>query len=327
MHRTRLALRVLLACLAGAPLAGAQALPDLTLDPSTLVPSFDLRTFAPDACELQPADLCVGAPGARKLLRFGVLAVNQGADLVAGMPSFDDPRWVYSACHGHFHFDSFARYELRRGDGTVAVVGQKRAFCMTDSVPVASSAPRKYCCSADCGNVQGIQHGWGDLYPAGLPCQWIDVTDVPPGDYDLCVTLNYLQLFPESDTSNNEACRPVTIAAPRAGRAPHVRIRAPRHRTRAHAGAPLRVAWTARVRGATLFQALWFSPDDGASWQLVTDALPDRKRRFRWRLPSGAVTDAARVKVVVGAHAPSSDPGAGAYQATEAVSRRFRVLP
>ena len=36
----------------------------------------------------------------------------------------------------------------------------------------------------DCSN-QGIQAGWSDLYGNSLDCQWLDVTDVPPGDYFL----------------------------------------------------------------------------------------------------------------------------------------------
>ena len=68
--------------------AGAGPLPDLTVDSDTLGSSvaYDLISFAPTDCELQAADLCVGGPGARRLLRFSVFTPNIGAaDLVVGV--------------------------------------------------------------------------------------------------------------------------------------------------------------------------------------------------------------------------------------------------
>jgi hypothetical protein len=318
---------ILVLVLACAGRARAGALPDLVLDLPTFAPRFELVDVADDACELTPADHCVDAPGARKVLRFGVLAVNQGGDLVLGVPRSGDPRWVYSECHGHFHFENFARYELRRLDGSTAVVGQKRAFCVTDSLPVGSASPRRYCCSSQCGNVQGLQHGWGDLYADTLPCQWLDVTDVPPGDYDVCVTLNFAGDLPESDRTNNGACKRVQISAPDPARAPRVRLLAPRRHRRVRAGRKLGIAWRARVRGDTLFQAIWFSPDGGATWRLVTDDVSPRRRRYRWRVPVGTASDDARIKVVVAARTPADDAGAGALQTGEAESRRLRIVP
>src|SRR5262245_34792545 len=165
-----------MACLAlGRAPAVAQQLPDLTLDTTTLGNSitYDLLSFAPDGCELQPADLCVRAPGARKLLRFSVFAVNQGtADLRVGNPLDEltmllpngDPKWIYSMCHKHYHFQTFARYELRaRGSTTPILVGQKRSFCVEDTRAATATSARKYCCTAECQNLQGVQVGWGDL--------------------------------------------------------------------------------------------------------------------------------------------------------------------
>ena len=42
--------------------------------------------------------------------------------------------------------------------------------------PLQSPANARY----NCGR-QGIQRGWADSYYNGLECQYIDVTDVPPG--------------------------------------------------------------------------------------------------------------------------------------------------
>ncbi|MCA9697946.1 MAG: hypothetical protein KC431_10515, partial [Myxococcales bacterium] len=37
---------------------------------------------------------------------------------------------------------------------------------------------------------QGLSLGWSDTYGAALDCQWIDVTDVAPGDYTLRMEVN-----------------------------------------------------------------------------------------------------------------------------------------
>jgi len=329
MRRLRLA--ALAAALAAAP---AAAEPDLVLDLAATVPVFDLRSFAPDACELAAADRCIEHPGARTLLRFAVLALNRGDDLVLGVPSDGDPKWVVSRCHGHYHFETFARYELRRADGTgTAIAGQKRSFCVEDNTRAGAAASgRKYCCTPECGNVQGIQRDWGDLYPETLPCQWIDVTDVAPGAYRLCVEINYPSPFrlPESRVDNNAGCVDVTITAPVPKLAPRVRVSTPRPRARVRAGRKLRVAWRRRLARSSvvLFQEVWYSADGGATWRFVTNAVGAKARTYRWIVPPELASDDARVRVVVGVRIDGTPGGgAGAYQTADAVSRRFRVVP
>jgi hypothetical protein len=311
--------------------ARADALPDLALDTTYLRATFDLKSFPPGACETQPADLCVGAPGARRLLRFGVLATNVGGDLVLGVPKTGDPMWVYSACHQHYHFESFALYELRRADGTgTPIFGQKRSFCVEDSIAAPGvTTERKYCCSTACGNVQGIQHGWGDLYPDTLPCQWIDITDLPAGgDFELCVTLNFLRLLPDADPSNDSACVPVHIDLPDPARRPRVRVRKPARHARVRAGATVRIVWQSHTPGGdVLFDEIWLSRDGGATYgTFVTDALTAKARHYRWIVPAGTATDAARVKVVVCARTPRGSRAASALQCGEAVSPAFRIV-
>ena len=84
-----------------------------------------------------------------RLLRFSVFAINQGtADLVVGKPDPNEllpdgtPKWVYSACRKHYHFETFARYELRqRGGSNAILLGQKRSFCIEDTKKAIDSAP------------------------------------------------------------------------------------------------------------------------------------------------------------------------------------------
>ncbi|HSV06593.1 MAG TPA: hypothetical protein VLI07_08770, partial [Candidatus Binatus sp.] len=120
--RARFLCRLATAVLVLARVASAQPVANLTLDTQMLASSisFDLISYAPADCVLQPADHCVDAPGARKLLRFSVFAINAGtADVFFGPPNLDaklpngDPLFVYSACHMHYHFETFGRYELR----------------------------------------------------------------------------------------------------------------------------------------------------------------------------------------------------------------------
>lgn len=61
-----------------------------------------------------------------------------------------------------------------------------------------------------CGD-QGISSGWADVYGAGLDCQYIDVTDVPAGEYHIRVSINRFHGIVESDYSDNEADVAITI--------------------------------------------------------------------------------------------------------------------
>ena len=121
--------------------------------------------------------------------------------------------FLYSACHGHYHFGGFARYELLDESNNVVVTGRKQAYCMEDTIQVAQG-PEVGCSKMfDCYN-QGIQAGWSDLYGNTLDCQWLDITDLPAGPYRLRVSLNPGQQVQEVTFDNNTAVVPVTIPAP-----------------------------------------------------------------------------------------------------------------
>lgn len=196
---------------------------DAPLDPDTPPPLPDLRlvdglmdgsitimpdTFTATSCELE--EQCIGAPGTRRLLRFDTVSENAGAgDLIVGMPppqGVSDTRFTWSACHGHHHFNGYASYELIDGD-TVVIVGRKQAFCILDSIQREAGKPSQGYTCLD----QGLSSGWADVYLAELPCQWLDITDVPAGDYTLRVTVNPDHALPETDFTNNVYTRAVTL--------------------------------------------------------------------------------------------------------------------
>jgi hypothetical protein len=165
---------------------------------SSLVVTVDV--FAPDDCAV--IEGCVGAAGRRSLLRFDTVTVNRGtADLIAGVPPAPGQSagvFQWSACHQHHHVADYASYELI-GDAGSVVIGRKQSFCLEDDQQVSPGAPpARYTCRN-----QGISRGWADVYGRFLPCQWLDVTDLPPGGYTLRVVVNPLNTVVESDTTNN----------------------------------------------------------------------------------------------------------------------------
>ena len=203
--------------LLGASMGYSQSLPNITINAARVQATvvFHTQQFKPNDCAV--VEGCVSGTGKRKLMRFDVQTPNIGAaDLYLGSP-INNPLFVFSPCHGHYHLLGYALYDLLNVNGTPVVVnghnvvGHKQAFCLLDSVQINPSAgPPKYTCSN-----QGISAGWSDVYDASLDCQWIDVTGVQPGNYLLRVTinggLNGAHVFAESDYSDNTVIVNVTI--------------------------------------------------------------------------------------------------------------------
>ncbi len=187
-------------------------LPDLTVSAATAASSVSITSevFGPGSCALEEG--CVDGPGERRLLRFSTETGNIGeADVILGDPN-GVPGFEFGQCHGHFHFEAYASYELVDTTGAIAAVGHKQAFCLLDSIPLglpgAPTTPRFHC------GFQGIQRGWSDVYGSGLDCQWVDITSVPNGDYLLRISINPDRVLPESNFDNNVAEVPVRIADP-----------------------------------------------------------------------------------------------------------------
>ena len=192
-----------------------QGLPDLVPEISDV--SLDLNTTvaAGDAIEG-----CAEATSGVDLLRFGVRSINAGtAALTFGDPACPlpcdehplavcgNPDFVCSpaAGHNHPHYTNYARYELLDATGQTLVVGHKQGYCLRDT----TCASPVYTCTD-----QGISAGCSDLYGANLGCQYLDVTDVPAGQYTLRVTMDPFGRIAELSESNNVAEVPVQIARP-----------------------------------------------------------------------------------------------------------------
>ncbi len=187
--------------------------PDLTIDDVAALNSLDIDWIdtADDPCLLLEA--CVGGPGLRRLLVFDTETPNLGSgDLIVGKPSMSNPDFEYSMCHGHYHFEGYAAYDLLNTDGEVVAAGHKQAYCLRDDNQVLFEADVRtdpyYSCS---GVSQGISRGWSDVYYVGLDCQWVDITGVPPGAYVLRVRINPDRRIYELDYDNNDMLLPVII--------------------------------------------------------------------------------------------------------------------
>ena len=182
-------------------------LPDLVIYGPLTNPRLETHTFSLSDCEVSECAI----PGTRRLLRFDTYTRNQGsADLILGDP-VGNPLYQFDSCHGHYHFQSFADYRLLDLLGNLAAVGHKVGFCLEDleRFDPSVSATTKYTCA-----FQGIQRGWADIYNSALPCQYIDVTGVPDGDYILELTIDPENRIEELDESNNVTRVPVTLAPP-----------------------------------------------------------------------------------------------------------------
>jgi hypothetical protein len=145
------------------------------------------------------------------------------------------------ANHGHFHFNGFAKYELFAFDPSQpayrscqpVAVGRKVGFCVTDVDPESVSTrydaatvqpiqPRTYR-FPNCNlpsrldangleNVMGVSQGWGDVYTWDLPDQFIEITGLAPGKYDVVSTANPTDSL-DLEPSNREGHQWVCVTA------------------------------------------------------------------------------------------------------------------
>ena len=179
--------------------------PDLVAWPDAIEPYEMTETFTSEDCEVQEGMIDAGT---HRLLRFSTESRNiGGGDMRLGRAA-GNPNFEFQQCHEHYHFKGFAAYALKNKAGAVVAVGRKVSFCLLDIFRWDRNArpDSKFTCGH-----QGIQAGWSDVYDSGLPGQWIDITGIPAGEYDLEITINPDQLIDEADYTNNTTVVPVTV--------------------------------------------------------------------------------------------------------------------
>ncbi|KAM9331533.1 protein-lysine 6-oxidase [Gastrophryne carolinensis] len=183
-------------------------LPDLVPDPYYIQASIYVQKMSMYSLRCAAEENCLASSAYRSdvrdydqrvLLRFPQRVKNQGtADFLPSRPRYS---WEWHSCHQHYHsMDEFSHYDLLDASSHRRVAeGHKASFCLEDT-SCDYGYYRRFACTA---HTQGLSPGCYDTYNADIDCQWIDITDVKPGNYILKVSVNPSYLVPESDYGNN----------------------------------------------------------------------------------------------------------------------------
>ncbi|MEA2623793.1 MAG: hypothetical protein QOH61_2703 [Chloroflexota bacterium] len=140
-------------------------------------------------------------------------------------PTDAKQRYSTASNHNHWHVIGMERYELFPmtapfPDGSV--VGHKYGFCFFDGLPVDRSLPNSpgspqysyYSCGTPTSRRThvGLSVGYGDIYPWNFAGQYINVKQVPAGDYLVCLGADPGGDFTETIEDNNETWQKITLA-------------------------------------------------------------------------------------------------------------------
>jgi len=157
--------------------------PDLKFDSVSFVSSLSLSVINASLCDVSEG--CVTGYGFRDVISFTSKIDNIGTlNYVIGNPSSNPGMFNTQNCHGHAHYEGYGDYRLIDMWGNLMPAGHKNGFCVMDLCGGGQYT---------CGNM-GISVACYDAYGAGTQCQWIDITDVPDGDYRLAIVFNPLHL-------------------------------------------------------------------------------------------------------------------------------------
>ncbi|MEC3977330.1 lysyl oxidase family protein [Amycolatopsis sp. H20-H5] len=138
--------------------------------------------------------------------------------------------------HEHWHVMGFEHFALRTTGGETLVADRKNGFCLGDRFPLADADNLQYVPGGNgpasdlaaklrenmCQHhqpsaldvMEGISVGAGDDYKYTVDFQWLDITHVPSGVYDLVNTVNADRTLIEKNYDNNSSSVAVSIQWP-----------------------------------------------------------------------------------------------------------------
>jgi len=125
--------------------------------------------------------------------------------------------WVPSEQEWHVMY--LATYDLLDAGGNRATDTQKFSHCISDdsrkqSVPGAPSHRIYTACPGHARATSfkvGLSLGFADVYDAGTRNQWLDITNVSPGNYTVRIHVNPDGAIRESNPNNNVLTRSITL--------------------------------------------------------------------------------------------------------------------
>lgn len=159
--------------------------PDLLIDVGAIKNTMYVTTVNNnDECLINEG--CIKGYGTRDIIRFATVIANIGnADYFIGDPDDNPDQFEYDNCHNHNHYGGYAEYVLYDEYGQYIPIGFKNGFCVID-LNCPSQDMYQYSC-----DYMGITAGCIDIYSENLECQWIDITDVPDGNYTFVTRVNW----------------------------------------------------------------------------------------------------------------------------------------
>ncbi|QFZ18242.1 lysyl oxidase family protein [Saccharothrix syringae] len=150
--------------------------------------------------------------------------------------------------HTHWHLLDFEHFQLRTPNGQVVVADRKTGFCLGDRYRVRDHLANRpenlggpagelaeYLRQNRCGHhapealevVEGISVGYGDDYLHTVDYQWLDLTRVPSGVYDVLNVVNGDRSLVEKSYDNNASSVAISLQWPGGATEPPERITSP----------------------------------------------------------------------------------------------------
>jgi hypothetical protein len=170
---------------------------------------------------IEVSDTCAGGFGQRYLVRFSASAMNVGGtdfaigdpfstipDLPNGTCSNNHPYcglyFIFPSHNDHLHSDLY-HYRVTDLSNNLVVLTKKIGIGTLDTSPLGQDSPPPKYFGAPTQDGEGISSGWADDYPYYLPCQYVDVTNLPLGKYRLEILIDVGNKVAECDETNNVA--------------------------------------------------------------------------------------------------------------------------